>query len=257
MTTDKILVISRGAGFLSDALENNLKEAGFETKFAEPVVRCIEAGRADCDVVLLLAGDFVYDAVDALVYIKDITADDDIPLCVIGYNQELAEIGKYIPEDRIHRVFRRPFDAREIADKLKDIAEVASEKRLGKRILLVDDDPTYLKILQGWLSEKYRVTAVKSGMQAITYLANHTPDLILLDYDMPVTQGPQLMEMIRTEFDASEIPIIFVTGKSDRESIMNVVPLKPQGYLLKTMCKEDLVDAVDNFFLGHKWDNIN
>ncbi len=257
MTTDKILIISRGSGFMSDALDNNLKEAGFTTEFAEPVIKSIEDGRADCDIVLLLAGDYVFDSVDALVYIKDITADDDIPLCVVGYDQELAEIGKYIPEDRFYRVFKRPFDAKYIAEELKAVARVASENRLGKRILLVDDDPTFLKMLQCWLSDKYRITAVKSGMQAITYIANHTPDLILLDYDMPITPGPQVMEMIRSEFNASEIPIIFLTGKSDRKSIMKVMKLKPQGYLLKTMSRDDIVAAVDNFFIGHKWDYLN
>ena len=92
-------------------------------------------------------------------------------------------------------------------------------------------------------------------MQAITYLANHSPDLILLDYDMPITPGPQVMEMIRSEYNAKEVPIIFLTGKSDRESIMNVMKLKPQGYLLKAMTREDIVAAVDNYFQTHKWDN--
>ena len=257
MTKSKILIISQGSGFMADALDNNLKGMGFETEFAEPVVKKIEAGRADCDIVLLLAGDYVYDSVDALVYIKDITADDDNPLCVIGYNKELVEIGKYIPEECISRTFKRPFDAKYVADELKAVAEVASENRLGKRILLVDDDPTFLKMLQGWLSDRYRITAVKSGMQAITYIANHKPDLILLDYDMPITPGPQVMEMIRSEISASEIPIIFLTGKSDRESIMNVMKLKPQGYLLKAMSRDEIVAAVDNFFIGHKWDYLN
>ncbi len=256
MTNCKILVINNGSGFMADALDNNLREAGFTTEFSEPVVKKIEAGRVDCDIILLLAGDYVYDYADALVYIKDITADDDIPLCVIGYNQELAEIGKYIPDEYISRVFKRPFDAKYIAEELKAVAEVASENRLGKRILLVDDDPTFLKMLQGWLSDKYRVTAVKSGMQAITYIANHTPDLILLDYDMPITPGPQVMEMIRSEFSSAEIPIIFLTGKSDRESIMRVMKLKPQGYLLKTMSRDDIVSAINSYFISHKWDYL-
>ena len=257
MTTYKVLVISRGSGFIAGALENNLNDVGFTTELAEPVVKEIEAGRAECDIILLLAGDFVYDSADALVYIKDIISDDDIPLCVIGYDQELLEIGKYIPDECINKVFKRPFNAKHIAKELKSVAELVSEKRLGKRILLVDDDPTFLKVVNGWLSDKYRVAAVKSGMQAITYIANHTPDLILLDYDMPIAQGPQVMEMIRSEFNASEIPIIFFTGKSDRESIMNVMRLKPQGYLLKTMSKDDIVSAIDNFFIEHKWDNLN
>lgn len=255
--TSKILIISRGTGFMVDALDNNLKKAGFTTDFAEPAVNSIEDGRADCDIVLLMADDYVYDSATALVYLKDMVSDDDIPLCIIGYDQELAEIKKYIPEDRIHRIFKRPFDAKYVAEELSAVAKVSSENRLGKRILLVDDDPTFLKMIQGWLSYKYRITAVKSGMQAITYIAKHKPDLILLDYDMPITPGPQVMEMIRSEFDSSEIPIIFLTGKSDRESIMRVMKLKPQGYLLKTMSRDDIVAAIDNFFISNKWDYLN
>lgn len=257
MTTEKILVISGGAGFMVDALVNNLTEAGFTTVLSEPEIARIEAGREECDIVLVLAGEYVYDSADALVYLKDITADDDIPLCIIGYSEELAQIRKYIPEEFISRSFKRPFDAKYIADELKTISKAVSENRLGKRILLVDDDPTFLKMLQGWLSKRYRITAVKSGMQAITYIANHTTDLILLDYDLPITPGPQVMEMIRSEFNASEIPIIFLTGKSDRESILKVMRLKPQGYLLKTMCKDDIVSAIDNYFVEHKWDYLN
>lgn len=254
MTTNKILVISRGSGFIVDALDKNLQKAGFVTEFVKPEMKSIEAGRTDCDVILLLADDYVYESAEAFVYIKDVTADDDIPLCIIGYDQEIVEIRKYIPDERIFRIYKRPFDAKLISGELMAIAEMTSENRLGKRILLVDDDPTFLKMLQGWLSHRYRVTAVKSGMQAITYIAHHTPDLIMLDYDMPITSGPQIMEMIRSEFSSEQIPIIFLTGKSDRESIMRVMKLKPQGYLLKTMSRDDIVDVIDNFFVTHKWD---
>ena len=240
---------------MTDALGNNLKKEGFSTAFAEPVVKDIERGKKDADIILLLAGDYVYSAPEALVYLKDITADEERPLCVIGYDEELEKIWKHIPENHFKRVFKRPFDAKYIVEELKCIAAAHEESKQGKKILLVDDDTTFLKMLQGWLSDKYRITAVKSGMQAITYLANHRPDLILLDYDMPITPGPQVMEMIRSEFNSKEVPIIFLTGKSDRESILRVMKLKPQGYLLKTMSRDDIVEAVDNYFQTHKWDN--
>nr|MCR5651696.1 response regulator [Lachnospiraceae bacterium] len=121
-----------------------------------------------------------------------------------------------------------------------------------KHILLVDDDVTFLKMMQDWLSGTYTVTIARSGMQAITYIANHTPDLILLDYDMPITSGPQVMEMIRSEPNSTDIPIIFLTGKSDRESVMKVMQLKPQGYLLKNMNKTEILKAVGDFFEAEK-----
>ncbi len=253
--TTKILIISRGSGFMMDALDANLKSSGFDIVHAEPVVASIEKVKEDTDIVILLAGEFVYESADALVYLKDLCEDEDLPVCLIGYAGEMDEIKRYIPERCIIREFKRPFDAKNVTEKLKDIAKVTEEKNQGKHILLVDDDLTFLKMLQGWLSEKYRITAVKSGMQAITYIATHTPDLILLDYNMPITPGPQVMEMIRSEVSASEIPIIFLTGKSDRESIMSVMRLKPQGYLLKSMSKDDIVASIDEFFENNKWNN--
>ncbi len=252
----RILIISRGYGFMADALKSNLIREGFKAVHAEPVVKKIQEKKKDIDLILLIAGDYIYDVSEALVYLKDISEDEEIPICIMGYDDELAEIKRFIPEKHIRHVFRRPFDAKNISKQLKDIAMSIEEKKRGKHILLVDDDPTFLKMLQGWLSGKYRVTAVKSGMQAITYIANHKTDLILLDYDMPITQGPQIMEMIRSEFTSSEIPIIFLTGKSDRESIMNVMRLKPQGYLLKSMTRDDIVAAIGEYFNTSKWDNI-
>ncbi len=242
---------------MSTALGTNLRKAGFITVLAEPDVQSIETVKEDIDMILVLAGEYVYSSAEALVYIMDISRDEEHPVCVIGYDDEIAEIKKYISETNIKKEFRRPFDAKYVAEELKAIAALAEEKRSGKHILLVDDDPTFLKMIQGWLSERYRITAVKSGIQAITYMANHRPDLILLDYDMPITPGPQVMEMIRSEFNYSDIPIIFLTGKSDRESIMNVVKLKPQGYFLKTMPRDEIVGAIDNYFSVHKWDSIS
>jgi CheY-like chemotaxis protein len=252
----KILMISTRTGFMADALQANLKKAGFITIQAEPDIRSIEAGKEDVDLILILAGDYVYEADEALVYIMDISRDEERPVCLIGYDDELSAIKKYIPDPYIKREFKRPFDAKYVAEGLMSLAMEAEEKRLGKHILLVDDDTTFLKMLRGWLSEKYRITAVKSGMQAITYMANHRPDLILLDYDMPITPGPQVMEMIRSEYDYKDIPIIFLTGKSDRESIMSVMKLKPAGYFLKTMPRDELVASIDAYFEEHKWDNM-
>ena len=136
------------------------------------------------------------------------------------------------------------------------LREADEEHKMGKHILLIDDDLAYLKMVQGWLTPQYRVTIAKSGMQAITYIANHVPDLILLDYEMPITSGPQVMEMIRSEPNSEGIPIIFLTGKSDKESVMSVMALKPQGYMLKSMPKEEILKTIDNFFKTRKWKNI-
>ena len=251
-----ILLISDGGGFMIDALANNLKKtAGFSITKAAPYVDEIKAGAADTGIILLYAGEYVHTSADVLVFLKDMCMEKKKILCVIGYDKELEVIGSIIPEKCITRRFLRPFDMRKLAEELETVTDPGSSEKPEKvkNILLVDDDGSFLKIMQAWLSPFYHVTIVNSGMQAITYLANNTPDLILLDYDMPITPGPQVLEMIRSEPASSGIPVIFLTGKADRESVQNVMRLKPQGYLLKTMKKQDILDSVNHFFVTKEW----
>ena len=73
-------------------------------------------------------------------------------------------------------------------------------------------------------------------------------DLVLLDYEMPVTNGPKVLEMLRSESDSGSIPVMFLTGKNDRDSVMSVLDLKPVDYLLKTIDKKSLKAKLDTFF---------
>jgi DNA-binding NarL/FixJ family response regulator len=58
--------------------------------------------------------------------------------------------------------------------------------------------------------------------------------------------------MIRTEVEFADVPVIFLTSKNDRESITQVMALRPDGYLLKTMKPEDIVKNIDDFFEKQK-----
>lgn len=69
---------------------------------------------------------------------------------------------------------------------------------------------------------------------------------------MPVCDGRQALEMIRSDKDIADIPVIFLTGKGDRESVKNVMSLKPEGYLLKSMPDEDIKKNIDGFFAKSK-----
>ena len=98
------------------------------------------------------------------------------------------------------------------------------------------------------LEDKYQVIPVNSSEMAIKYLALNIPDLILLDYEMPIVDGRQFMQMIREDTEFQNIPIIFLTGKNDAQTVMDVMSLKPNGYLLKSMDAQKLHAAIDDFF---------
>ncbi len=248
----KILFISRGSTFMVDAITNNLRGAGLEVKKCGPAVGQISESTKDIDIILFYLGDYLEDITEDLVFLKDICIEKEISLSVIGDEAEIGILKKVIPSALIANTFSRPLDIRKLVSTMGDVVEGRSKEGLKKNILLVDDDPSFLKIVKDWLSSDYRVTIVSSGMQAITYMAKSRPDLILLDYEMPVTDGPKVLEMIRSEVGTSSIPVFFLTGKSDKESVTKVLALRPEGYILKSAGREELVDQIKGYFLKHK-----
>lgn len=121
-----------------------------------------------------------------------------------------------------------------------------------KRILIVDDSDFMRKRLIQLLDGDYSVFESNSSLSAIQSIVVNKPDLILLDYEMPVCDGRQTLEMIRSEQATANIPVIFLTGKGDRESVSKVMELKPERYLLKTMSEGEIKKAIDNFFAKRK-----
>jgi CheY-like chemotaxis protein len=112
----------------------------------------------------------------------------------------------------------------------------------------VDDDITYMRTVYEWLKDKYHVGMASNGVQAISYLAKNKADLILLDYEMPVANGPQVLSMLKNDSETGQIPVMFLTGHGDRESVLSVVGLSPVDYLLKTIDKTTLLKKLDDFF---------
>lgn len=121
-----------------------------------------------------------------------------------------------------------------------------------KKLLIVDDDPIFLRTLTNFFKDKYRISVAKSGSEALTSLEKVSPDLILLDYEMPVTNGPQTLQMIRQNKDFENVPVFFLTGVSDPEQVKIALNLKPEGYLLKNSGQIELVSRIDGYFAVHE-----
>ena len=118
--------------------------------------------------------------------------------------------------------------------------------------LLVDDDPVCLRNMMSWLQNFYQVAVAKSGAACLAFLGKNKPDLILLDYEMPVTTGPQVLEMLRSDPSTASIPVMFLTNKSDRTSVLAAVDLKPEKYLLKTMKPMEVLKSINEYFETEK-----
>lgn len=136
----------------------------------------------------------------------------------------------------------------EIEKYLKKNESKQKEISNKKKILVVDDSEVMLKVMQELLEQEYDVSVANSGISAISSLALNRPDLILLDYEMPVCNGRQVLEMIRAEKDFADIAVIFLTGRVDKESVKQVLSLKPAGYLSKNLKPLEIKENIDKYF---------
>ena len=105
----------------------------------------------------------------------------------------------------------------------------------------------YLKMLHGALMQHYRIAMAKNGDQALAYLKKNKPDLILLDYMMPVKSGREVFYNMHDDPELRDIPVIFLTGANDSESVMEVLKLGP-GYVLKSTTLIKIAETVNAFF---------
>lgn len=178
----------------------------------------------------------------------------DIPVLTIGTKEESHTFFKYYEDGQFENLVR-PMENSAIMsavcrrlqlDKQEVERDAAEEKKDNKkRILVVDDNGTALRTMKAMLEERYEVTLAISGAQAMTSIGKKRPDLILLDYEMPVCDGRMTLEMIRADEDMKDIPVIFLTAVNNKANIEAVLKLKPAGYFLKPAVKERLIAEID------------
>ena len=252
MDSNRILMISEKETFLVRAMMQKTKEAGIDCNFVYWSLDSINASWNDIHLVVLYMDEGRRPGDDVIRFISDKMTDDGIQMVVIGSKPEVQYICDHVPGEHIYKVFYRPVDNAAYVETIKELFSKINAGEFRKSILIVDDDPNYLGLVREWLKGTYKVTMANSGLQAIKMLGKNKVDLILLDNEMPVTSGPQVLEMLRSDEETKDIPVMFLTGKGDKESVMEVLSLRPEGYFLKNIKKEDLLANLKDYFVLHK-----
>lgn len=130
---------------------------------------------------------------------------------------------------------------------MADTEAMAKPKNERKHILVIDDNSLMLKVIKEHLRDEYDVATAISGKIALRFLAKKKTDLILLDYEMPEEDGPTILGKLREIDSAKDVPVIFLTGISEKDKIRKALSMKPQGYLLKPIEREALLEAIHKY----------
>lgn len=116
-------------------------------------------------------------------------------------------------------------------------------------ILTVDDTVTNIEVVKGVLSDEYMVQAALSGEVALKIIAKRKPDLILLDVMMPEMDGYQVCEQLKANDETKDIPVIFLTAKSQEEDETKGLSLGAVDYITKPISPPILKERVKNHLL--------
>lgn len=122
-------------------------------------------------------------------------------------------------------------------------SEIKNSKEM---ILVVDDQPTNIKVIASILGHKYSLSFANNGMNALKILEKSDPDLILLDIMMPEMDGFEVCKRIKENPKTKEIPVIFLTAKSDIDDIIKGFNMGAVDYITKPFNPVEMEVRVKN-----------
>ena len=246
----RVLLIGVQKSFMINAIAVGLQKSDYKVETAMPFPDAIDGFQGRPEIYILYLGDLTADNIPLFKYLNEHIDSERFLLYLIGNNEELTLATSFIAKEKIQETYLRPLDVKLLTDHLDMVVDYSAvDESLRKKVLIVDDDGAMLRMMKTWLSVKYHVYMASSGKIALTFLEQTHVDLVLLDYEMPVMSGPDILKAMRDHSKLKSIPVIFLTAKDDKESVMRVVSLKSAKYLLKSMPKEKLIGAIDEFFL--------
>lgn len=232
----------------------------FHVSFSVAMVEALERSMEffQPEVILFCMIGFVEDCTFLVEKLSRISAKTPVFIVCNEYQQKTYSA--YFGASNFH-VLLRPVTAQDVIDAyesifgkvnkteqtLERIAEEKGERESAekKHVLIVDDNVMTLRTTKQMLESKYSVAVAASTAQAFMAIAKKRPDVILLDYEMPVVDGEAAIKMLYEDEEVNDIPVLFFTGTADKETVQKLLALNPAGYILKPPSEEQLVSLIE------------
>jgi putative two-component system response regulator len=100
-------------------------------------------------------------------------------------------------------------------------------------VFMADDNPANLRIIKNVLTEKYATATAPSAKKLFDLLEDNSPDMILLDVDMPEMDGYEAITILKSKPETKDIPVIFITGRTESDDELKGLSLGAIDYITK------------------------
>jgi CheY-like chemotaxis protein len=123
-----------------------------------------------------------------------------------------------------------------------------SKKKVDRaKILVVDDEPDYVATIQCRLEwSHYEVVTAANGAEAIEKAVNEKPDLVLLDTNMPIMNGHEVLERLKQHPELKDTPVIMVTALCEPQDIAKASSYGVADYVAKPFDFAELMEKIAN-----------
>lgn len=251
LTSKKILIVDDDQ--MSRKLaEFVLKKDGYNTTSVESGSACIEHLKNSNDIDLVLL-DIEMPQMNGIETLENIRADKSIAKTKVIF-LTANEFSKYKEQSKrlgVLDFISKPVYGPEMLNRIKDVFDKETTA-IKDTILVIDDDRMNLKLAEHMLAPFYNVVTSLSYKDALDYLSKELPALALLDVHMPVMNGFELLAEIRKIKDCDDLPVIFLTADSDRETEIRVFKEGGLDYIQKPFVPEVVLERIKRILSLHK-----
>jgi DNA-binding response OmpR family regulator len=115
---------------------------------------------------------------------------------------------------------------------------------MKKKILAVDDELSICLLLENFLSQNYEIVTINESLEALKWLEDNIPDLIISDIHMPNMDGFEFLTKLRERGFTKHTPVIMLSGRSESKERIKCYKLGAQDYLTKPFNPEELEELV-------------
>jgi PleD family two-component response regulator len=195
------------------------------------------------------------DGFEAMEKLNAVKYYKNIPVIVLSSSKERSSAVKAMNLGAADFI-AKPFSDADLIESIE--LQLSIEKRIALKpvVLAVDDDPSILKTVSFQLGERYKVHTLPNPNRIKELLKSVTPDLFLLDYNMPGCTGFDLVPVIRSYSEHWETPIIYLAAEGTEEKISTAIHLGASGFILKPVdsaaLRERVSQSMKNFIIRRR-----
>jgi len=203
------------------------------------------------DLILLDINMSNIDGYEAIIRLKTDDRYANIPVIFLTSQTDRESVRKGYSLGAADYIFK-PYGDADLIERIECVFDPSKRKEKSdavierKKIIYVDDVNANLVTVKVRLRDRYNIFPAQSVDMLFEILEQFTPDLILLDVNMPYINGWQAIRNLKSDSRYRSIPVIFLTGQNDRESILKGFNLGAADYITKPFSDSILIGRIEH-----------